>query len=128
MVEAGLTEIGEVARPAPWYRRNAPYTSIYGHDARIEFLLAIGARRYLVETKRMSVSGSVDEKLPFVWLNALENQPEYDFVLVLDGEGWKPEARRWVEAKARADERFTVLGVEGFKIWLSAQLRASAGD
>ena len=80
--------------------RNAPYRSIYGHAARIEFLLFLGGNSYLIETKRMSVSGSVDEKLPFVWENAKLNQPDHHFLVVMDGDGWKPEARSWINAKA----------------------------
>ncbi len=85
----------------------------------------LGGRKYLIETKRQSVAGSVDEKLPYVFLNARENYPEFDFVLVLDGNGWKPGARKWVETKAAAYDGFDVLSIEGFKIWLGIKMRKS---
>ncbi|MEZ5838890.1 MAG: PD-(D/E)XK nuclease superfamily protein [Hyphomicrobiales bacterium] len=122
-LEAGIPVAPADDAAEPYVRRNVPYRSIYGHEARIEFMLAIGGRRYLVETKRMASPGSVDEKLPYVWLNALANRTGYDFILVMDGDGWKSEARAWIERKARTDDHFTVLGLEGFKIWLALQLR-----
>ena len=113
-------EVPKVSKPGDHFVvRNAPYRSIYGHAARIEFLLFLNGASYLIETKRMSVSGSVDEKLPLVWLNAKHNQRDHQFLLIVDGDGWKPEARAWIEARARSYEGFDVMGVEGFKIWLS---------
>ncbi len=108
---------------SPIVYRNARYRSIYRHGARIEFKLVLGGHCYLIETKRQRVSGSTDEKLPFVYLNAKLNLAHHRFILVIDGHGWKPEARRWIERQARQLDGFDVLTVEGFKIWLSFKMR-----
>jgi hypothetical protein len=101
---------------------NARYKTIYGHDARIEFLLILKGRQILVEAKYQDVRGSTDEKLAYVYLNAVENIPEREFALVIDGEGWRPEARRWIEDKARETEGFYVFDPDAFIEWARSQL------
>lgn len=103
--------------------RNANYQTVFGHDARIEFILSLGGKCYLIETKRQTVGGSIDEKMPYVFLNAQLNIDRFGFILVLEGQGMKPEARKWIETQARDLEGFEVLSFEGFKIWLSAHMR-----
>lgn len=107
--------------------RNAPYRSVFGHGARIEFLLVLGGTRYLVEAKNMRVSGSMDEKLAFVLLNARHNRPDHEFVLVMDGKGWRPEARRWIATMARDEEGFHVVTPTGLKSWLLLNQPGTAG-
>ncbi len=97
---------------------DAPYLSIYGGRTKVEFLIITADRQVLVETKRMSVSGSTDEKLPYVFANAQANLPERDFVLVMDGDGWRDGAVAWIEARAAETEGFTVLRPETFAAWL----------
>ena len=107
---------------------NAPYRSIYGHEARVEFMLYLGDETYLIEAKRQTSSGSVDEKLAFVRLNALHNRDLHRFVLVLDGDGFREGARRWIEREAASDDRFDVLTtLDGFRIWLQLKLREVDG-
>ncbi len=101
---------------------NAPYRSVYGHRARIEFLLILGSDQYLIETKRQRVSGSVDEQLPYVYLNALENIGERGFVFVYDGAGWKPEALNWIGRKAADTDGFETMEAKDFPDWLAARL------
>src|SRR5262245_14190164 len=51
--------------------RDVPYTSIYGHKAKTEFL-AISKRlskTVRIECKWQQSSGSVDEKFPYLYLN-----------------------------------------------------------
>jgi len=98
---------------------DAPYRSIYGHRAKIEFLIILGDRQILVESKRQSVPGSVDEKLPYVYLNALNNLPEREFVLVIEGNGFKPGAINWVSEKANETEGFSVLRPDELIDWLA---------
>ena len=102
---------------------DAPYNSIYGGRANIEFLLILGPRQILIETKRQTAAGSVDEKLPFVFANARHNWPAREFVFVMDGHGWRGGAEAWIRARANETEGFTVLRAEEFPAWLDAQLR-----
>lgn len=103
---------------------DAPYVSIYGHRARMEFLIIAGERQILMEAKRQTVSGSVDEKLPYIYQNALAALPDREFVLVMEGEGWKDGAVAWIEARAAETEGFTVLRPERVDAWLAAQFSA----
>lgn len=100
---------------------DAPYASIYGHKARIEFLLLLSGRRILIETKRQKTSGSTDEKLPYVFANAKTNIAlGQEFILVLDGPGWKKGAIKWIEERAAETEGFSVLTRSAFLLWLES--------
>lgn len=98
---------------------NAPYLSIYGHRARIEFLVLHQGRQILIEAKRQKTPGSTDEKLPYVFANAEVNiEQGREFLLVMDGDGWKPGALKWVYSKADQTDGFTVIGLDEFDDWL----------
>jgi len=102
-----------------------PYTSIYGHRARIEFRVIDGARQILIEAKRQNVPGSTDEKLPYVFQNALANiSDDVAFVLVMEGDGWKPGAVVWIRAQADATEGFDVFTFGEFQDWAARELAA----
>ena len=109
-------------RNHPHLRRvilDARYASIYGHAARIEFLLLLPGRRILIEVKRQNTSGSTDEKLPYVYANAeLNISFGQEFVLIMDGEGWKPGARDWIAGKDRENDSFTVFTPDEFLVWV----------
>jgi hypothetical protein len=77
---------------------DVPYTSIYGHSGKTEFL-ALSKRLGLnmrIECKWQQSSGSVDEKLPYLYLNCLEAMPEDQILIIIDGEGFKPGAKNWL--------------------------------
>ena len=88
---------------------NAPYTSIYaavgqlaGRDVRVsrsEFIISDDATDTFcrVECKWQAVSGSVDEKLPYVYLNAIESWEEKEIIVLIDGKGWKQNAVNWLK-------------------------------
>lgn len=99
--------------------RDAPYTSIYGHRARIEFYLILPAQHFYIEAKRQRSSGSTDEKLPYVVANARANISEgRGFVLVIDGDGWKQGAIEWVKDQAQIIDGFIVLDADELGPWL----------
>ncbi|MCR9080138.1 MAG: hypothetical protein NXH78_13660 [Hyphomonadaceae bacterium] len=105
--------------------QNVPYVSIYGHDARIEFLFLHRGRQILIEAKRQESSGSTDEKLPYVFANAEANIAQgREFLLILEGEGWKRGARKWISDKAEQTDGFSVITSEAFEAWLDRQLGA----
>lgn len=101
---------------------DAPYDIIYGGLAHIEFLLILGNRQILIEAKRQESSGSVDEKLPYVFANARHNWPAREYVFVMDGDGWREGAETWIRARDAETEGFTVLRREQFPAWLDATL------
>lgn len=93
----------EDARPRRCVIRNVPYTTIYGHSGRTEFVIVCGSRRIRVEAKHMGSAGSVDEKLPYMLLNGIERYPENEVVFVLDGNGWKRGALQWLKERIEDD-------------------------
>jgi hypothetical protein len=78
--------------------KNAPFTSIYDHKGRTEFLLK--SEKYnleiRIECKWQSSPGSVDEKFPYLYLNCVEAMSEEFVIIVLDGDGYKEGAKKWL--------------------------------
>lgn len=93
----------EAERPPKCVLRNVPFTTIYGHPGKTEFVIVCGDRRIRVEAKRMGSAGSVDEKVPYMLLNGIEKYPEAEIVFVLDGSGWKRGALQWLRDRISED-------------------------
>src|SRR3989338_3564373 len=78
---------------------NVPYETIYGHKGNTEFLLK--SKRYRkeirIECKLQQGPGSVDEKLPYLYLNMVEKIPENEIIVVIDGDGWKAGSIPWLK-------------------------------
>ena len=64
---------------------NVPYTTIYRHSGRTEFLAKSGKYSFeiRIECKWQQSSGSVDEKLPYLYLNCIESMPENHIVIIM---------------------------------------------
>jgi hypothetical protein len=112
---------------------HAPYTTIYGHTGKTEFLL-VSAQYGLhirIECKWQQSSGSVDEKFPYVYLNAIEAMPEKDIIIVVGGAGAKKGAVEWLKRAAReqrygADEagkNVQVMSIDEFVAWANRTFR-----
>lgn len=112
-------------RDGDYLVKNVPYTSIYGHKGKTEFL-ALSAARNLearIECKWQQVSGSVDEKFPYLFENC-KIMPEPLVIVLLDGGGYKPEARRWLRNAAATctEKNILVLDLTGFLRWANTTL------
>lgn len=113
---------------------NVPYETIYKHYGKTEFLLK-SARYGLeirIECKWQQVAGSVDEKLPYLYLNSIEAMPEKHIVVVIDGEGWKAGAIPWLKeaaakrkytTSATAQKKIEVLSLTEFMTWANTTFR-----
>lgn len=110
--------------------RQPPYTTLYGSPGRADFLL-IGPQRkddVWIETKRMTVPGSLDEKIPHMFLSALTALPGHHVIILVDGDGWRPGSLTWLRAQTRdrrwqnlanyPDKRIDVMTYEDFAAWL----------
>ncbi|MCH8874264.1 4-diphosphocytidyl-2C-methyl-D-erythritol kinase [candidate division KSB1 bacterium] len=82
---------------------NVPYTTIYNHNGKTEFLLKSEAYNFeaRIECKWQQVAGSVDEKLPYLYLNCIEAMPEKNIIILIDGEGWKAGSIQWLKDAAK---------------------------
>ena len=78
--------------------KNVPFRTIYGHKGNTEFLLL--SEKYnlkiRIECKWQQSAGSVDEKLPYLYLNTIEAMPEKDIMILIDGDGVKTGAKKWL--------------------------------
>ena len=87
--------------------KNAPFTTLYGTRGKTEFLLR--SEKYeleiRIECKWQQSGGSVDEKLPHLYLSAIEAVPENDVILLVDGKGFRPGAVEWLR-NAVGNRRF----------------------
>lgn len=99
----------EVLNQKEWIKKGCPrnkvvvqqmrFTTIYNHDGKTEFVLFIDNRSIRIENKWQESAGSVDEKFPYMLLNAIEQYPEKEVILIVDGNGYKPGARQWLQDK-----------------------------
>lgn len=87
---------------------NVPFTTIYKHKGNTEFLAK--SERYgfniRMECKWQQSAGSVDEKLPYLYLNTIEAMPEKHIVIIIDGEGFKEGAKKWLRDAVK-DKKYT---------------------
>lgn len=77
--------------------KNTPYDSMYGHVARSEYVVkSLVYPDLKIECRWQQVSGSVDEKFPYLYLNSLRST-EDNIILLIDGDGYKYEALEWLK-------------------------------
>ncbi|MBC8196914.1 MAG: 4-diphosphocytidyl-2C-methyl-D-erythritol kinase [Candidatus Marinimicrobia bacterium] len=90
--------------------KNAPFKTIYQHKGRTEFLLL--SKKYSlkirIECKWQQSMGSVDEKLPYLYLNTIEAMPEKDIIILIDGDGFKPGAKDWLRDAVKRKKYTTI--------------------
>jgi hypothetical protein len=113
--------------------RHVPYRTIYGHQGKTEFVLH--SVRYgldvRIECKWQQSAGSVDEKFPYVYLNAADAMPEPLVLIIVDGGGAKPAAVQWLRDAARerrylpptSPKEIRVLTIAEFIAWANTTFR-----
>lgn len=100
--------------------KNVPYQSLYGCTSRSEFVITDFSRKVRVECRWQEVSGSVDEKFPYLLRNAVECMPEQEILILLGGNGARAEAVIWAKSEAQrcTTKRIFVLTVNEFPQWV----------
>jgi hypothetical protein len=116
--------------------KNAPYTNIYGMKGRSEFL--VKSKTYdldlRIECKWQQVSGSVDEKFPYLYMNVIEQIEEPFVIIICDGLGARAGSIQWLrdavsEFKFRdgnpdyKEKRIEVFNMTEFVKWANQALR-----
>jgi len=85
--------------------KHVPYTNIYGSDrCRSEFLLCFQGRKIRIECKSQHSAGSVDEKLPYLYMNFTQCIEEDEAIIVIEGEGFKKGAKEWLRRKCKGSK------------------------
>lgn len=96
--------------------------SIYGIKINCDFVLYHPTRHpgcLIIETKWQQSKGSVDEKFPYLVLNIKEQYP-YGTIIVLDGDGYKPGAKKWLREQVGGNLRHVFTMME-FQIWSNSE-------
>lgn len=110
--------------------KNVPYTTIYGHQGRSEFVVVVQGEPLLrIECKWQQSPGSVDEKFPYLYLNAAEMMEERTVLIIVDGGGAKPRAIEWLRRAAQErlflkepDKMIRVMNQTEFVVWANLEL------
>ena len=105
---------------------NVPYQTIYGHNGKTEFVLLseTDGLEIRIECKWQQVSGSVDEKYPYLYLNCMQ-MPEETVFIIVDGGGAKKGAVEWLKdapAMFPCDKSITVFNLVEFLSWANKTL------
>ena len=113
--------------------KNVPYNSIYGHNSKSEFVLK--SERYAleirIECKWQQSKGSVDEKFPYVYLNCIEQMPEKNIFIIVDGGGAKAGAIEWLKNACETNKyiphnqsnKVKLMSISDFVIWINQTIR-----
>jgi hypothetical protein len=113
--------------------RNAPYTTLYGGRGYTEFLLV--SQKYdlrtRIECKWQQKAGSVDEKLPYLYLSCVHCVPEDHIIILIDGAGFREGAVQWLRSAAaerrympgHEGKRIVVMGSTEFLTWCNETFR-----
>ena len=121
------------AYPCDIVLRNVPYETLYGHRGNTEFLLL--SERYdltiRIECKWQQSAGSVDEKYPYLYLNCVQQMPENNIIIVVDGGGAKPGAVTWLRRAceerlflpADSPKSITMMNLVEFMTWANRTFR-----
>ena len=93
--------------PNPAIITRYPYESIYATDGYGDAYILSGRKSIWIEAKRQTVSGSVDEKYPYVFHNMIEEWIHLadKVVVVFDGTGMKDTAVDWIKDQCREYNR-----------------------
>ena len=96
----------EALRASPLTRKYAKQVyigkSIYGTDLYADFLISKDGEETILECRWQQVSGSVDEKFPYMDLNIRERFP-CPAIVIADGKGCKPGAMAWLRNRVPED-------------------------
>tara|TARA_R100000005_G_C4983101_1_gene192246 strand:- start:970 stop:1503 length:534 start_codon:yes stop_codon:yes gene_type:complete len=94
---------------------HAPYTNIYGNTkCRSEFLLCYKGRKIRIECKFQQSAGSVDEKLPYLYMNFTKAIKEKEAIIVVEGNGFKKGAKEWLREKC-SSTKVSVMSLDEFQ-------------
>lgn len=108
-----------LTNPRPvYFRQLAIAKTIYDTDMKVDFFVYSPTkhpRGLVIECKWQQSKGSVDEKYPYLIENLSRlSEPA---IIVLDGGGYKPGARRWLQRASGNAPQVSLFGLAGFTRW-----------
>jgi len=98
--------------------------SIFGKRIRVDMLIPPCVRfpaGLIIEAKWQDVTGTAEEKLPYLWLNITKFYP-YPTMVVIDGSGFSDGAIDWIKSKVDGEKLIAVKSVQEFMSWCNREL------
>lgn len=109
------------------YVTQKPFESVYGKTSRMDFYVTLSdGTRIAIESKNQNVSGTVDEKIPYVMLNLQKFDADVG-ILVMDGTHFEtvPQIKNWAKQFAHdfttRTKLLKAMSLEEFKEWIIEQ-------
>lgn len=106
----------------PIFTQQMPFgDSIYNTPMKADFMLRHHDKwpdRLIIECKWQQSSGSVDEKYPYTVQNIKEQYP-CPAIILLDGGGYKPGAKRWLCEQVDDEKLIAVFSMSEFQKWVN---------
>lgn len=116
--------VDDPVRPA--LVKNYPYQNIYGTKGRTEFCFMPQNPNdnIRIECKWQAVSGSVDEKFPYL-LECMKTVEERYIIIVIGGGGAKLAAVDWLKKESAKvqNKNIRVMNVEGIMNWMQDEIQ-----
>jgi len=109
------------AKAFPALVSSVPFTTLYGTVGKSEFVLCLAPTVQIrIECKWQQVTGSVDEKYPYL-LECMKHVPENRVIIVYGGGGAKPAAIQWLRTEAKRVEHKAIAAcsIEEFAVIVS---------
>lgn len=90
--------------PEKYVLTNARFKSIYNHNTNSDFLIVnlTNGLRLRVAIKFQKHSGSVDEKLPYFYINSVVTHND-DVLFIIEGDGFKKGAKDWLRTQVKTN-------------------------
>lgn len=100
------------------------YTKPWGDKGYSDFVLQTPDRTIRIDARYQGVGGSVEDKVPFLFIAAEKCYPEKEVIIVLDGPGVKSSIRTWLveQAAAAKQKSIKVMTKAQFKSWVNNSL------
>jgi hypothetical protein len=97
-----------------------PYANIYGGKSKTEFVMVLvnENKTMRIECKWQQVSGSVDEKFPYM-LENMKLCKEDLVILIVDGGGARPTAVKWLRDQANKTKHVRVMNMAEFTVFMN---------
>jgi hypothetical protein len=101
-----------------------PIRSIFNKQVRVDILIEPCSRvpnGLIVECKWQDVTGSAEEKLPYLVLN-IKRQYPYPSIIVIDGDGFTDGAIEWTRTQVDGKRLLAVFSIREFISWCNREL------
>lgn len=101
-----------------------PIRSIFGKQIRVDVLIEPCDRfpnGLIIESKWQDVTGSAEEKLPYLVMNIKTRYP-FPSIVVIDGHGFTSGALEWLRDEVDGDKLLAAFSIKEFISWCNREL------